>query len=211
MYGLDSTGVRYIQPRPAGGFWRRQFGDAPTPGQRKFDVTFGIVMPVVCFVLDPIVFKTGSEYGGALYSRWQLYAYTLSAVEMVALCAWLLAAGRGGRRPAALAGMLMAGAGFAFVVGMGILPYSVIGLLVLFIGLLGFVPFLTAFVYLRNGWRAAGALGHAAGGSAARAALAFVCGFVFALATPAFAQVSTAMSGVAAGGSIGAWLAILSD
>jgi hypothetical protein len=211
MYELGNRGVRRVRPRPAGGFWRRQFDDAPTPRQRKFDVTFGIVMPVVCFALDPIVFKTGSEYGGALYPRWQLYAYTISVVEMVALCAWLLAAGRAGRRPAALAGMLMAGAGFAFVVGMAILPFSLIGLLVLLIGLLGFVPFLTAFVYLRNGWRAAGALGHAGKGSPARAALAFVCGFVFALAAPAFAGVSATVSEAVADGNIGVWLAILSD
>ena len=174
------------RPRPAGKFWRRQFDDAPTRAQRKYDVTFGFVMPLVCFVLDPIVF---ARYG--LYHEWQLYAYTVSAVEMVALCAWLATAGRAGRRPAALSGMLFAGALFSFTVGMSILPFSLFGLVVL-IGALGFVPFLTAFVYLRNAWRAAGALGRAGEGSPGRAAAALACGFVFALGTPAVAQVSVA-------------------
>ncbi|HEX7314799.1 MAG TPA: hypothetical protein VF297_12810 [Pyrinomonadaceae bacterium] len=180
--------VIYVQPRGTRGFWRRQFDDAPTRAQRRFDVTFGFVMPVVCFVCDPIVFR-GWDAGGALYSEYQLYAYTISALEMVALCAWLVAAGRAGRRPAALAGMLFAGALFAFAVGMSILPFSFFGLIVL-IGALGFVPFLTAFVYLRNAWRAAGAVGRAGNGSPGLAAAALACGFVFALGAPAVAQVS---------------------
>jgi hypothetical protein len=189
MHELSIAGVRCVRPRGAQGFWRRQFDDAPTPAQRRFDVTFGIVMPVLCFVFDPIVFK--GDYGdGGLYRQYQFYAYTISALEMVALCAWLFAAGRAGRRPAALAGMLLAGGLFSFLVGLAILPFSLIGLLVLLIGALGFFPFLTAFVYLRNGWRAAGAVGRAGQGSPGLAAAALACGFLFALGVPAVAHVS---------------------
>ena len=183
--------ARYApRPRRAGGFWRRQFDGAPTRAQRRFDVTFGIVMPLLCFYFDPIVFRSryyNSHHG--VYSGFRVYAYTISALEMVALCAWLLAAGRAGRRPAALAGMLLAGALFSFSVGFSILPYSFLGLLVI-IGVLGFVPFLTAFVYLRNGWRAAGAVGRAGKGSPGLAAVALACGFFFALGAPGVAQVS---------------------
>ena len=189
MYEPVNAGGRWGRPRRTQGFWQRQFDDAPTPAQRKFDVTFGIVMPVICLVCDPIVFKGGFGDGG-LYQQFQLYAYTISALEMVALCAWLFAAGRLRRRPAALAGMLLAGALFSFAVGFSILPYSFVGLPILLIGALGFVPFLTAFVYLRNGWRAVGALGRGGVGLPARAALALVCGFVFALGAPAFVQAS---------------------
>lgn len=189
MDELSITGVRYVRPQRTRGFWRRQFDDAPTKAQRRFDVTFGIVMPVVCLLCDPVVFR-GGFVGGGLYSGYALYAYTISALEIVALCAWLLAAGRAGRRPAALAGMLLAGGLFSFVVGLAILPYSVIGLLFVLIGALGFIPFLTAFVYLRNGWRAAGAVGLAGRGSPGLAAAALACGFVFALGAPAAAHVS---------------------
>jgi hypothetical protein len=181
--------ARCVRPRRTQGFWQRQFDDAPTPWQRRFDVAFGVVMPVLCLFFDPIVFKGSFMDGGGLYSGYQFYAYTISALEMVALCAWLLSAGRAGRRPAALAGMLLAGSLFSFFVGLSILPYSVFGLIFL-IGALGFIPFLTAFVYLRNGWRAAGAVGRAGTGSPALAAAALACGFFFALCAPAVAQMS---------------------
>jgi hypothetical protein len=191
MNELDITGARCVRPRRTQGFWQRQFDDAPTPAQRRFDVVFGIVMPILCFVFDPIVFRNEFEYrGGGLYSEYQLYAYTFGALEMVALCAWFLSAGRAGRRPAALAGMLLAGALFSFFIGLTILPYSIVGLLFLLIGALGFVPFLTAFVYLRNGWRAAGTMGRAGKGSPGLAAIALACGFFFALGVPAVAHVS---------------------
>ncbi|MET0646919.1 MAG: hypothetical protein ABW208_09890 [Pyrinomonadaceae bacterium] len=190
MEELSIEGARCVRARRTRGFWRRQFDDAPTPTQRRFDVLFGVVMPVLCFYFDPIVFKGGLVDGGGLYRPHQLYAYTISAVEMVALCTLLFATGRARSRPAALAGMLLAGAAFSLAVGLAILPFSVIGLVFFLAGLLGFVPFLTAFVYLRNGWRAAGAAGRAGVGSPARVGLALVCGFVFALGAPAFVQMS---------------------
>lgn len=190
MEDLSIAGARCVRPRRARGFWRRQFDDAPTLPQRRFDVLFGVVMPVLCFVFDPIVFKGEFAGDGGLFQRHQVYAYTISALEMVALCTLLFSAGRAQRRPAALAGMLLAGAAFSLAVGMAILPFSVLGILFFLVGLLGFVPFLTAFVYLRNGWRAAGAVGPGGVGWPARAALALVCGFVFALGAPAFVQAS---------------------
>jgi hypothetical protein len=190
MDELSITGARRARPRGTQGFWRRQFDDAPTPAQRRFDVTFGVVMPVLCFYFDPIVFQSEFGYGRGLYPQCQLYAYTISALEIVALYAWLFAAGRAGRRPAALAGMLFAGGLFSLLVGLAILPYSVIGLFFYLVGALGFVPFLTGFVYLRNGWRAAGAVALAGRGSFGLAAAALVCGFLFALGAPAAAHVS---------------------
>lgn len=179
--------ARCARPRGTEGFWRRQFQDAPTPAQRKFDVAFGVVIPALCFAFDPLVFKGGIGGRGGLYQQFQFYAYAISALGVVALCAWLLAAGRAGRLAAALAGVMLAGAAFSSVVGLSILPYSVVGLLFLFVGLLGFVPFLTALVYLRNAWRAAATLGRV--GSPALAAVALACGFVFALGAPAVAHV----------------------
>lgn len=190
MDELSIAGGRCVRPRVRQGFWRRQFDDAPTPVQRRFDVTFGIVMPVLCLVCDPVVFQGRLVGDGGIYSRYRLYAYTISALEIVALCAWLFAAGRAARRPAALAGMLLAGGLFSFLVGFAILPYSVFGLIIL-IGAFGFVPFLTAFVYLRNGWRALGAVGRAGHGSPGlAAAAALACGFLFAVGAPTFAHVS---------------------
>lgn len=197
MYELNRAGERCVRPRRTRGFWRRQFDDAPTTAQRRFDLTFGIVMPAVCFYFDPIVFRSGFEYGGGLYPRWQPYAYTISALEMLALGAYLFAARRGESCPAALVGMLTAGGAFALVVGLSILPYSVVGLIFLLVGALGFVPFVTAFVFLRNAWRASAPLGRA--DEPAKAAAAFALGFVLALTAPVVAQVSLAGKAPVAG------------
>lgn len=174
---------RTVQPQLVRGFWRRQFVGAPTSAQLSFDVAFGLVLPFLCYYFDPIVFRSSSEYDMGLYPQVQFYAYTISALEMVALCAWLSGAVRAGRGAAALTGVLLAGAIFSFVVGVAILPYSLLGLII-FIGALGFIPFLTSLVYLRNAWRAAGAAGHADQGLRSLAAAVMVCGFFFALCLP---------------------------
>src|SRR5215831_8054578 len=43
------------------GFWKRQFQQEPTRRQKQWDWTFGVVMPVICFFFDPIVFKFWGE------------------------------------------------------------------------------------------------------------------------------------------------------
>ena len=64
---------------------------------------------------------------------------------MVSLTAWLLF-----RRPAAVfAGLLTGGALFATMLGLILLPLSLIGLFFI-IGILGFSPFVTSFVFWRN-------------------------------------------------------------
>ncbi|HEX8118660.1 MAG TPA: hypothetical protein VF521_15400 [Pyrinomonadaceae bacterium] len=188
--------ARYAQPRPrrAGGFWRRQFGDAPTRAQVKFDVLFGLVLPALCLYFDPLVFKSWFESHGGVFGRFQLYAYTISALEMLALCAWLFAPRRVGARGALLAGVLFAGAGFAFVVGVFILPFSAIGVIFI-VGAFGFVPFPTGIVYLRNAWRA---LERAGAGPTGRGVAALACGFIFALGVPAVAPVSLRLEVAAA-------------
>src|SRR5689334_15421973 len=109
-------------PRPKRRFWRRQFDGAPTRAQRGFDVTFGLVMPVLCFYFDPVVFRGGFINDHGLYPGVRFCAYAISALERVALCVWLLRAGRARLGPALLAGVLLAGAMFSFIVGVLILP-----------------------------------------------------------------------------------------
>ena len=151
-------------------FWRRQFGESPTPEQTKFDIFFGLFFPVVCFILDPFVFR-GYVSGGGLLEEYQFFTYSLAAFEMTLLGAWLVARGRLGEWAAAAGGVLLAGALFCFVMGVVLLPFSVLGLLVL-IGALGFTPFFTGLVYLRNGVRAV---------RLARNALSFRANFVGSL------------------------------
>jgi hypothetical protein len=193
MYEPNFRPARAATRRQLRPFWRRQFSESVTPAQKHFDITFGFVMPVLCFVFDPFVFHEWLSYEPGLLGRWQFYAYTISALEMVALAAWLFKAGGGGRPPAALGGMLLAGGVFSLVVGLVMLPFSLLGL-IFFVGVFGFTPFFTAVVYLRNGWRAANP-GRSGDGLRAGAAAAFAFGFVLALGAPALARLCAEMTG----------------
>src|SRR5688500_17666560 len=142
-----------LQPEPRKGrrraSMRRQFDESPTGGQLKFDIAFGVVLPILCFLFDPFVFRDFDGGAGA-FEMYQSFTYALSALEMATLGVWLLARGRLGEWAAAAGGVMLAGALFCFAVGLMLLPFSLLGLLFI-IGALGFTPFFTGFVYLRNG------------------------------------------------------------
>jgi hypothetical protein len=175
----------YTYRRP--GFWRRQFDDATTKTQFRFDIAFGLVVPVLCFVFDPGVFH-GWLIGEGIYGRFQFFVYASSAVEIVTLACWLFAVRRfpAWSRPAG--GVMLAGALFSFMLGVAMLPLSLLGLVLFGLGALGFIPFLTAVVYLRNGVRAL-RLNRATAPVRGGAAAAFAFGLVVALGVPAAAQV----------------------
>ncbi len=133
-------------------FWRRQFGEDRTDAQQIFDVVFGLIAPILCFYFDPIVFK-GSFVRESTIQSYQLFAYGVTAVEVSVLAVWLLFGDRLGGWSRPVGGVLISGAVFSAAIGVAILPLSIIGL-ILVIGIFGFIPFITAFVYLRVGWRA---------------------------------------------------------
>jgi hypothetical protein len=118
----------------------------------EFSILMGIIVPIVCLVLDPIVFKGGDEHGGAFCTYWIL-GYGFIGLEVITLTIWLARRERLGGFSGIVAGILLAGSGGAFVIGVLLLPLSIMGLPVL-IGILGFAPFLTAIAYLRQAGRA---------------------------------------------------------
>lgn len=149
---MDSTvSGTSVKKRP--NFWTRQFGPKRTGAQDVFDAIFGLVLPIVCFIADPIVFKSFPILGPALLEDYQLFAYVVSTVEMGFFLVWRTFPGRVNHLSPLFAGVFFIGACFSTVIGVMMLPVTVWTLLIM-IGLLGFVPFLSAFVYLRNGVRA---------------------------------------------------------
>ena len=134
-------------------FWFRQFAVERTGAQDAFDVVFGILLPMVTFVADPIVFKGGIVGDEPVLGDYQLFAYLISGLEMVVLVLWFSLRRHLTSFSAPIGGILIAGGLFSLAVGVLILPYSLLGLIVL-IGAAGFTPFLTAFVYFRSGVRA---------------------------------------------------------
>lgn len=134
------------------GFWRRQFGPLGTDAQDKFDLAFAIVLPTLCFVADPVIFKRGF-FGPPFLQDYQLGTYLVSSVEMGLFLAWRTFMPHLRAYSAPLAGAFFAAALFSAVIGFAILPVSLIGLMVA-VGIFGFTPFFTAFVFLRHGVRA---------------------------------------------------------
>ena len=143
------------------GFWRRQFQMSVTLGQTRFDWLFGVILPVFCVFADPIVFRTwlrGEEEG--LLSMFMPFAYVLSFTSIMAMMAWLLWGKKLRELNAILAGLFIFGGFVSLGVGIILSPFSLIGLVFL-IGIFGFVPFFSSFVYFRNGvrsFRQAGAI-----------------------------------------------------
>jgi hypothetical protein len=150
-----STQVETVRPAVARqSFWDRQFAGEATARQRAYDVMLGIVMPILCFIFDPIVFSSGGFINNFVpLSPFRLLVYLFSALAIVALAAWLFASRDLKSSAGIIAGVLLSGALCSLVLGILILPLSLLGLIVL-VGALGFTPFFTAFTYLRNGVRA---------------------------------------------------------
>jgi hypothetical protein len=140
------------------GFWRRQFGEDITPGQRKFDWTFGFILPLICFYFDPVVFRSDRGFGAALLGNYQIAAYFTGFVTTMTLVAWLLWRDRFGSAASVVASVLSIASVVSLTIGIAIFPYSLLGMIVL-IGFLGFTPLFTSFVYGRNAVRAFRAAG----------------------------------------------------
>jgi hypothetical protein len=133
------------------GFWRRQFQPEPTGMQRGFDWAFGVVMPIICFAFDPFVFKGGPHNGVA--SEYMPFAYTLAVVSIVSMIIWLGWGKHFQFANAIFAGLFAVGGLISLLVGLAIMPISLLGLIVL-IGALGFTPLFTSVIYFRNSYRA---------------------------------------------------------
>ncbi len=116
-----------------------------------FAISAGIVAPVVCLALQQVVLS-GEEFqmpGLRFINVFWIFGYGFIGLEMVVLVLRLAFGARLGAWNGPVAGVLFAGALFAGGLGLVLLPLSVIGLIVL-IGALGFVPFLTAAAYYAN-------------------------------------------------------------
>ena len=134
------------------GFWQRQFQEEPTSAQKKFDWLFGVIMPAICFLFDPIVFK-GNAMGVAILGKYKPFAYILTYLSLTAMAAFLIWGKKLNRLNGFLAGLFLIGGVISLGIGVILFPFSLVGLM-LVVGILGFTPLLTAIVYLRNASRA---------------------------------------------------------
>lgn len=176
----------------APGFWRRQFQQERTRKQTQFDWAFGVVIPTLCVAADPAIFK-GGIFNGPYLGSFRPFAYLLSFTSIMAMVAWLCWRERLKSLAAPVAGLFLLGGGVCLVVGVVMFPLSLLGLFVL-IGALGFTPFVSSVIYLRNGVRAYRTAGPFLD-DRTRWGAAFLAG-VFAFVTPYVAnkEISNSMS-----------------
>jgi hypothetical protein len=138
---------------PAPRFWARQFSGTPTRHQITFDIMFGVMTPLVCLLVDPGIFRTGALGDGGMLGSLKWFALIAIPLQILTLIAWLWLGTAFEPWTAGIAGILLVGGMFAGLIGVVLLPLSLIGLLVL-VGMVGFLPFVTAGVFLRNALRA---------------------------------------------------------
>src|SRR5262245_33742482 len=131
--------------------------------ETMFDFIWGIVMPVVCLVFDPFVFKFNEDvfvaadraliappFSAAQFATYAAPAYAFILSQWLCL-SFLLIVGRPSPRLAAFtAGFLATGFLFAGLLGVLLFIPSVLGLFAMGIGILGFTPLFTARAYYRR-------------------------------------------------------------
>jgi hypothetical protein len=115
------------------------------PDSTGFTIAVGIAGPLLCLAFDPVVFK-GPD---AVFGSVRVLCYSFIAIEILVLSVWLLAKERLRLVSGVVGGTLLAGSLLAAGLGAVLLPFSVMGLMIV-IGVFGFTPFLTAWVF---GWR----------------------------------------------------------
>lgn len=107
-------------------------------------VIFGVIMPIICFAFDPIVFR-GDIDELVMLSAIKGFAYTHAAITISATIMWLVARDRFGGANAAFAGIFGISSVVSLAIGIALLPYSLMGMLIV-IGFLGFTPLVSAAV-----------------------------------------------------------------
>lgn len=150
----ELTAEETVQAHAPVGFFKRQFFLEPTRRQTEFDWTFGVALPLVCFASDPFVFE--NRLGGSgdpMLGQYKIFAYTLSIASVMAMAAWLLWGQKLGELRPYIGGLFLTGSVVSLIVGVILLPFSLVGMFVL-IGFLGFTPLVSSLVFLRNGVRA---------------------------------------------------------
>jgi hypothetical protein len=137
-------------------FWRVSPG--ATRARRVFsDLLAGALMPIICVFFDPGILRE-TQLGAAVImldpgflrgTDLGIILVLAILVQVAVLLAWQLMPRGLPSISAFFAGSLSVGFAVAAGIGIYILPMTLIGLL-LIVGLLGTMPFMTAIVYLRN-------------------------------------------------------------
>lgn len=123
-------------------------------GNPFFDLGFGVVLPLVGLIIDPVLFRNwlfcGPESIATPYAN---FAYGAIGLCMLTLLLWIVSGGKLKWGLGWMAGILLTG-GFLAMTGAILMMPAIMQALPLFcMGLIGLFPFITGFVYFKNGNR----------------------------------------------------------
>lgn len=108
------------------------------------NVFFGVVAPLACLIFDPIVFQ-GLLGGGGFLQDYLIVGYLASLLGFASMLSWSFSS-----HPAGVHSGTLLGAGiFAACLGIVLFPISLMCLMIL-IGIFGFTPLFTAWVFFRE-------------------------------------------------------------
>jgi hypothetical protein len=119
-----------------------------------YDLLFGVLLPCGCLVVDPFFFRPFLPGRGVDVQMLSPWVFGSFALAMVCLVIQLAVGQRLKRFSPVLGGALFAAAGAATLVGLALLPVSIICVPIYGLGLLGLAPFVAAWVYMSSGYRA---------------------------------------------------------
>ena len=126
------------------------------------EVIWGCLLPIACLMTDPIVFALhgGGYFGVQIFGKHvpevPIGIYLFLGWQMLNMAASWFIAGASPSVRAWFAGTFLVGAIFAGGLGLILIPLSLLGLTYV-IGIIGFTPLITAYIYAsrtRRYWRA---------------------------------------------------------
>jgi len=132
-----------IEPIIHQNFFRRRILPFLEIENDRYLVLFAAILPAICFTFDPLVFK-----GVGILSEYRGFAWSLAGITIAASVATLALGPRFGAMNAAFAGLFLTSGLVSLLIGIALLPLSLIGTFMV-IGLLGFTPLFSAVAMFR--------------------------------------------------------------
>ena len=134
--------------------WERALDAVPiprrgTPLRVVFDLLFGVLLPPALILAEGSVGPM--DMGGYRLVPFRPYPPVFAFAAIAVLLAWRILRRRIDWIDAFAAGPLFAGAFFALGIGIWMLPFSLLATIIALLGILGFVPFVTALVFAHAG------------------------------------------------------------
>jgi hypothetical protein len=134
---MEEETIEISQTKKSPKFWMRHF----------WDILFVAILPALCFVFDPLLFH-GIEGKPFFAEPLQIATYlSVLILALVFFASFLDISSRSSRL--VIMGSLLAGGVLAFSFGVLLLPFTILGLVIV-LGILGFIPFFTGARFWRR-------------------------------------------------------------